>query len=139
MMVGILGFAQTGKDEVARLLADSGFVRIAFADHLKRVVRDLFNFTYEQMWGTKEQKESPDERYPREHTWKRGGGDITCLCCSVRHFEWRRDGTQCYLNGRYALKIIGTEGARHCYDSIWGERAIGDGQKALDGWHYVKE
>lgn len=136
MMVGILGFAQTGKDTVSDLLAEEGFVRMAFADPLKRMVRELFDFTYEQMWGTLEEKEAPDLRYPREHTWG-GTGTFSCLCCGTKFFPVEsRD--QCYLNGRYALKVMGTEGARHCYGDIWGERTIKDARAVLNGWNYDK-
>src|SRR4051812_47817189 len=134
MMVGILGFAQTGKDTVSDLLSDEGFVRIAFADPLKRVVKTLFDFTFEQMWGTLAEKEAPDLRYPREHSWGHTKG-YSCNCCGTNFFPLE-NRPQCYLNGRYALKIIGTEGARHCYDAIWSEQSIRDAQKALEGWHY---
>lgn len=148
MMVGILGFAQTGKDTISDLLAEAGFIRVAFADPLKRITRTLFDFTYEQMWGTLQQKEAPDERYPREHTWSERIEHNTrrmCLCCGRvaildrRGFMPEEDFGQCYLNGRYALKIIGTEGARHCYDSIWSDQTIRAARAILDGWSYSRE
>jgi hypothetical protein len=135
MIIGILGFAQTGKDTVSDLLADMGFIRIAFADPLKRIVRTMFSFTYEQMWGTDEQKTAPDLRYPREHTW----GHTSCLCCGVEMLTWKTTRAQCFLNPRYALKIIGTEGGRHCYQGIWGEQSLRDARKALEGYGYSRE
>jgi hypothetical protein len=130
-MIGILGFAGTGKDTVAELLGYHGYQRMAFADPLKRVVMELFDFTYEQMWGTLAQKEAPDPRYPRLHDWIYSLQDEGyCACCGERNVD-----TQCYLNGRYALKIIGTEGARRCWDDVWVSRTIKDARLIEGGDH----
>lgn len=129
MILGILGFSGAGKDTVANLILDQGAQKIGFADALKRTCISIFDFTYEQMWGTQDQKEAPDMRYPREHTWALpapiGGAYYrTCLCCKKTVRLGEEDIGQCYLTGRYALQIIGTEGGRQCYDNIWVEKAI---------------
>lgn len=136
MIVGILGFAQAGKDTVSDLLAYHGFGRVAFADRVKRMTMEVFDFSVEQMWGTIAQKEAPDRRYPRDHTWDRRKmvGRSTCLCCGAHDGDPDRD--PCFLNPRYAMKIMGTEGARHCWSDIWVKRALEDATSAMSGWHY---
>lgn len=41
MIVGFAGYATSGKDEAARPLIDRGFVRVAFADPLKALAKEL--------------------------------------------------------------------------------------------------
>ncbi len=61
-IIGISGKAGAGKDTAAaRLIAEHGFVRIAFADALKAGAQAMFGFDYEQINGSK--KEIVDERY----------------------------------------------------------------------------
>jgi|SRR5688572_20630124 len=124
MIIGILGFSGTGKDTVANLILDQGAQKIGFADAIKRTCISIFDFTYEQMWGTQEQKATPDLRYPREHSWDPSDNYQTCACCRCTRYDERHNAPQCYLTGRYALQIIGTEGGRQCYDNIWVEKAI---------------
>ena len=40
-----------------------GFIKMSFADSLKRGCQQLFLFTDEQIYGTQEQKETPDPRW----------------------------------------------------------------------------
>ena len=120
-VLGILGFSQTGKDSVAHILMEEQpFVRVAFADELKRFVMKLFEFTVDQMWGAS--KEMLDERYPRNHTmvWNADTDALQCLCCKTTDPK-----AQCYLTGRYALQIFGTEGGRHCYEDLWVNKTLG--------------
>ena len=37
---------------------------------MKRIARDVFGFSDEQLYGPSEMRNAPDERYPREHEWK---------------------------------------------------------------------
>jgi hypothetical protein len=62
-LVLLLGHkAQSGKDTFYNFVKDSGFHRAAFADHLKEVVQDLYQFSNEQMYG--DLKDVEDKRYP---------------------------------------------------------------------------
>jgi len=64
MIIGILGKAGSGKDTVADILVKNhGFVKIAFADPIKRFCMDVFDFSEEQMWGASEFRSEIDERY----------------------------------------------------------------------------
>jgi len=66
MIIGLLGQAGSGKDTVADFLVrDHSFVKVALADPLKRICRDVFDFTDEQLWGPSEKRNAPDKRYPR--------------------------------------------------------------------------
>jgi len=64
MLVGIMGRKGSGKDTCADYLVKQyGFVKKSFADPLKKVCQELFLFTNEQLYGTLEQKETPDPRW----------------------------------------------------------------------------
>ena len=64
-MVRLIGFAGrkgSGKDTCASVLVDSQhFERFAFADCMKRICKDLFDLTDDQLHGSA--KDDPDERY----------------------------------------------------------------------------
>jgi len=61
-LIGISGAARAGKDTTANIIRTRhGFGVIAIADSMKRACRDIFQFTYEQLWG--DDKELPDPRY----------------------------------------------------------------------------
>jgi len=54
--------AQVGKDTLGEfLVSELGYLRFGFADKLKEVVADLYDFNHEQMYG--ELKNTPDKRY----------------------------------------------------------------------------
>ena len=51
MILGISGLAGSGKDQFATYLGPVGAVTVALADPLKRIARDVYAFTDEQLWG----------------------------------------------------------------------------------------
>lgn len=51
MIIGISGKARSGKDTLAAIAAKDGWKRLAFADELKRKVREDFGLTLEQIDG----------------------------------------------------------------------------------------
>ncbi len=58
--LGLLGQAGSGKDLVADYLCEKqGFVKIAFADPMKRFVKKAFGLTLEQLWGGSEERNRP--------------------------------------------------------------------------------
>lgn len=62
ILVGICGRKRHGKDEIGRVLREAGnFTPIAFADPIKRVLMDLYGFSYDQVFG--DRKEEPDPRW----------------------------------------------------------------------------
>jgi hypothetical protein len=128
MIIGISGLAGSGKDTCADFLVrDHGFVKVALADLIKRMVRDVFGFSYEQLWGPSSERNKPDERYPREHgphiKHDGAGHDWEqCQCCGALYelHDPRSGGTpSCFLTTRFALQKLGTEWGRLCYPNVW--------------------
>jgi hypothetical protein len=64
MLIGFMGIKGSGKDTCADYLIEKyGFIKKSFADPLKRACQELFLFTNDQVFGTQEQKETPDPRW----------------------------------------------------------------------------
>lgn len=64
MLLGILGEAGTGKDEVARILVQEGrSYIIAFADPMKIYARWMFGWDPEVLWGASARRAELDERF----------------------------------------------------------------------------
>lgn len=138
MIIGLSGFAGTGKDTVADILVKKhGFHKIGFADMLKHIAKEVYDFTDEQLYGPSEERNRLDKRYPREHTWG-GSGNDTCQCCGIVRMR-NETGTgwttvplpECYLTTRYALQLLGTEWGRHCYEHTWVDIAVRVGSSLL--------
>jgi hypothetical protein len=104
-LIGISGLAGAGKDTAAEILVkEFGFVRVALADPIKRICKEVFEFTDEQLWGSSERRNAVDERYLRG--W---------LCAR---------SVSAFLTPRYALQTLGTEWGRDCYPDVWIDIAI---------------
>lgn len=134
-----IGSAGAGKDTLADFLVEkASFNKLALADPLKRVLREVYDFTEDQLWGPSQNRNAPDTRYPRPHTWieHKDGKGYSCACCSQK--VGRNCGlpdtgmaTQCYLTPRYALQLLGTEWGRHCFQDTWVEVAVRDAKRVL--------
>ena len=124
MLIGICGKAGSGKDTVADLLVGRhGFAKVALADPLKRICREVFQFTDEQLWGPSEKRNAGDVRFPREHSCtKRGFFNASCDCCGVMEDLWST--LPCYLTPRHALQQLGTEWGRRCSPNVWVDFAL---------------
>jgi hypothetical protein len=62
VLIGLCGKALSGKDTVGNYLHDRyDFYRTAIAAYPKRVLKNLYDLSYEQLWG--DQKEVVDPRY----------------------------------------------------------------------------
>lgn len=97
MIIGLSGLAGSGKDTCADFLVEEfDFVKISLADHLKRICKDVFDFSNDQLWGPSNCRNQPDKRYKREND---------------------------HLTARYALQALGMCG-RDCYNDIWIESTI---------------
>jgi hypothetical protein len=129
LIVGICGKAKSGKDTAADFLVkNNGFVKIAFADPIKRMTAIAYpKMTREHLWGPSEMRNVPLQDYPRDHgPWVevegRSGKQRRCACCNV---EWSfEDESQCFLTTRYALQQLGTEWGRSCYPNTWVDLAL---------------
>jgi len=63
MLVGFMGEIGSGKDTAADYLVAKGYIKIAFADSLKKACKEIFSFEDHQLYGTQKQKETPDPRW----------------------------------------------------------------------------
>jgi hypothetical protein len=107
VIIGISGKAGVGKDTATDLLVERfGFVKVALADPLKRICKEVFAFTDEQLWGSSEKRNAPDERYLNE------------------------------LTPRLALQKLGTEWGRECYENVWIDHALRAARDIKAGWGY---
>jgi hypothetical protein len=140
-----------GKDAVADyLVREHRFVRIAFADPIKRIAQQLYGFSESALWGPSELRSLPDQRYPREHGPTTADG--RCACCGVmlgyyvsatglRVCVGKGANPMCYLNARFALQRIGTEFGRTCYESTWADVALEHAKSVLLGiatYHHAR-
>lgn len=147
-----VGTTQTigaGKDAAAEvLIAKHGFVRIGVADPLKRICRDVFDFSDDQLWGPSDSRNAPDKRYPRGSTTgadnrkkynelsqeldRRVNGpavgtnlpatDLKPM--SESELKKLREDINNYeswgwLTPRHALQQLGTQWGRDCYGDVW--------------------
>lgn len=74
-LICLNGLAGSGKDTFAHMFEPYGWLKIGFADGLKRTLMDSFEFTYEQLWGSSHLRNEIDLRYgfsPREALQKIG-------------------------------------------------------------------
>jgi hypothetical protein len=110
--IAISGLAGSGKNEEANvLISECGWVNVSFADKMKRICKDLYGFTDEQLWGPSEKRNAPDLRYPR---FMKADGEVAD-----------------YLTPRLALQELGSWG-RKCYPDVWAEYAMSVSKKVLD-------
>lgn len=110
MIIGLCGQAGSGKDTVADILVkDHHFVKVALADPLKRICKEVFDFTDEQLWGASEKRNGGDPRYPREEKIPGDGPYMEAMS---------------FLSPRYALQQLGTEWGRDCYPNVWIDYAL---------------
>ena len=60
LVIGLCGYARSGKDTVADLLVkEHGFVKVRFADALKRGLAEMFGLTPDQLDGDEKETELP--------------------------------------------------------------------------------
>lgn len=131
MIIGICGLAGSGKDTIGRFLhEDHGFATIAFADPIKRCVKEIYGFSEERLWGTSEERSRGDGRYPitsqaRQflEEAKRGPDWDPSRIEDRIPFDFevvtglRAD--EHFLSARKPCQLLGTEMGRECYPNTW--------------------
>ena len=138
-LIGLAGRAGAGKDTIAdRLVANHGFVRVAFADKLKSIISDAFDVPLHFFNDRDKKNEIHPNLHQRYLMDKLGGSDGVC--------EWfdgvAKDLTPGIVGGgalavfiflnnevmspvlpmtpRQAAQMIGTEGFRECFKKdVW--------------------
>lgn len=164
LIIGVCGKAGSGKDTIADILVkDLGFVKVAFADPLKRVCKDIYDFTDEQLWGPSEKRNEADFRYIHRKAGSLGRKTVSAFLPDdhiagkvvpegtfdrwpdIRGTESLVDADGCipspsddeYLTPRYALQKLGTEWGRDCYAPTWIEYGLRVAKKLLgEGYRY---
>lgn len=110
MIVGVMGPSGCGKDTFADYVVKNyNGAKVAMADPLKRICRDVYGFSDKQLWGPSEERNKQDFRYPIP-----GKG---------------------HLSPRVALQTLGTEWGRGCYENTWVDLAIRIAKQVLSGSH----
>lgn len=145
-----------GKDTVCdRLVAKHRFQKVGFADVMKRFVREVFDFSDEQLWGSSEHREGPDKRYVQrtralsavaEIQALEDGRSIACLGAAAegraateeeQDEEAKRqveEQKKVYLTPRHALQTLGTEWGRNtCWSDVWVAYAMRVAKKIEEG------
>jgi hypothetical protein len=145
LIIAFSGSAGSGKDTAADyLVKHKAFVKVALADPLKRICKDVFQFTDEQLWGASDRRNVPDKRYPltpgygHRQTWdtnrrilesyERENHPDTAMFRRYTE-DMERGG---WLTPRHALQQLGTEWGRGCYDLVWVEYAMRIAKDLLD-------
>jgi hypothetical protein len=113
--------AGAGKDTVANILfVRRHVVTVAFADAFKRIVKDVYGFTDEQLWGPSQMREVPDKRYLR-----RAAGSLGSIGVLPNPPE------DLYLTPRFALLQFGSAAGRACYENTWTDYGIRVAQQLI--------
>jgi hypothetical protein len=144
-IIGIAGRAGAGKDTAAStLVTEFGFIKVSLADPLKRICKEVFAFTDEQLWGPSECRNAPDPRFRRRPSgYDAKGRPIDRCACpegSFRGPEDYRDHLPCpkmfagpeFLTPRHALQSLGTEWGRSCYPDVWVDYVIKTARLVLE-------
>jgi hypothetical protein len=104
--------------------------QIALADPIKVTSREVYDFSYMQLWGPSAERNKPDERYPRQHTpGPMPDDDPRCQRCG------RPLGIDVcsYLTPREALQELGTGWGRRCYENTWIDLGIRHATELING------
>ena len=120
-------------------------VQIALADPLKVFLLQVYQFSFEQLWGPSEKRNEGDRRYRRTYHEHLGyvsnprvplfrTTPITCMRCGDEYqptwAKWGRGDVrwpgvcQDFLSPREALQTLGSDWGRRNYESTWVDLAI---------------
>ncbi len=114
MIISLTGNTGVGKDTMADYMVDQyGFVKISMADPFKRIAKDIYDFSDEQLWGPSETRNREDKRYRRP------------------------DGT--YLTARIVTQLLGNELSRLAYPETWIKYMRRTVKKVQEGYFYSEK
>lgn len=150
-VLGLLGPAGSGKDLVADWFQENNFVKVAFADPMKRFAKEAFNLSTKQLWGPSEERNREfvvDDAWWFEvigHFGKASeeivnqvlnqGNRVTGYLKLHDWFTQLRKDYQEKISARIILQTLGTEWGRAVDPAMWTNyayetiRAIESGQK----------
>src|SRR3989344_1545837 len=93
-IISLTGNMGVGKDTMADYMVEKyGYVKISMADPMKRIAKEIYEFSDEQLWGPSQARNQDDTRYPRA------------------------DGT--FLSARIVAQLLGNELSRLSYPETW--------------------
>lgn len=93
-IISLTGNMGVGKDTMADYMVEKyGFVKVSMADPFKRIAKEVYEFSDEQLWGPSSERNKDDIRYPRA------------------------DGT--FLTARIVTQLLGNELSRLAYPETW--------------------
>lgn len=161
-LIGITGKAGSGKDTAAHAIAtEYGLAQIALADPMKRFVRNVFDFSEEQLWGPSEERNRVDERYaadPKVSASGRTAWDTAAARFKVEAPKFTKalllgdsalwdlgvwfDGVrhEQAATPRRLLQTIGTEWGRAQHENVWVDYMIRAVKHLVGrlGWTYSR-
>lgn len=135
-VLGLVGPAGSGKDLVADWFTKKGFVKVAFADPMKRFVKNTFpTVTVEQLWGPSEER---NREFDVSEMWwfeaiarledgakeivqhvLEDGNRVTGFVSLHEWFTWLRKNYPNKLSARVILQTLGTEWGRNVDPLLW--------------------
>lgn len=132
MLIAISGRAGSGKDTAADFLVKNhGFVKVAFADPIKRVCLEVYpKIPLEYLWGPSALRAKPLLAYPRDHGPWVMSDVVRCACCNATQEHGYK--VQCHLTVRYATQRLGAEWGRDCYPNTWVDLALATSVRLLE-------
>lgn len=93
-IISLTGNMGVGKDTMADYMVEKyGYVKVSMADPFKRIAKEVYEFSDEQLWGPSSARNQEDKRYPRA------------------------DGT--YLTARIVTQLLGSDLSRVAYPETW--------------------
>lgn len=145
-VLGLLGPAGSGKDEVADWLCkNKGFVKVSFADPIKRFTSRCFGIDWDRLWGPSEKR---NEIFDVDDQWwrsaaekmKDAASEITQEVLDVgvkvegflRMYDWLKNLKIAYpekISARFVLQTLGTEWGRSVDEMMWARYAHKVAQK----------
>ena len=144
-IIGLLGHAGCGKDTVADwFVKEKKFVKLAFADPIKRIAKGLFGYSTEELWGPSELRNQGkpmpfeswqkmlenfgllagryiNELFPADHGNPNGLRIVAYAKLMRTLSELARDYHDKELSPRIVLQILGTEWGRSVDPLLWAK------------------
>jgi len=148
-IIGLLGPAGSGKDLVADWFVSKGFVKVAFADSMKRFSQKAFSLSAEQLWGPSHER---NKQFPVDLSWwfnamgnlqdaskeilqdvLQEGDRMNGYLKLLDWFSWLRKTYPEAISAREILQTLGTEWGRAVDPLLWCRYAHRVAQRLLHG------
>lgn len=129
-LVIIVGAQRHGKNTTADIIQKHRprTAQIAFADKLKAFVKDVYDFSDEQVYGAR--KDEPDERYPRFYDEHIVNGGEKCARCGR---DVKSPNCIDYMTPREPQRTVGNDIGRGCYPRTWIDDTFRRAARLLEG------